>query len=72
MLASYNIIRNMKLTKILILDAVPIKNLCCLLWVENKTGVVSPQHGHDAQTQAGGVAAHQAGGLQQQLRFHQT
>lgn len=34
--------------------------------------MVPPQHGHDAQTQAGGVAANQTGRLQQQLGFHQT
>lgn len=50
---------------------VPI-TLCGLLRVENEAGVVPPQHSYDTQTQAGGVAAHQAGGLQQQLGFHQT
>lgn len=43
-----------------------------LLRIENEAGVVPPQHSHDAQTQAGGVAAYQAGRLQQQLGFHQT
>lgn len=51
---------------------IPIKNLCRLLRIENEAGVVPPQHCHDTQTQAGGVAAHQAGRLQQQLGFHQT
>ena len=34
--------------------------------------MVPPQHSYNTQTQAGGVAAHQAGRLQQQLGFHQT
>lgn len=51
---------------------VPVKHLRRLLGVEDEAGVVPPQHGHDAQTQPGGVAPHQVGGLQQQLRLHQT
>lgn len=51
---------------------VPIEDLRRLLRIENEAGVVPPQHSYDAQTQAGGVAAHQAGRLQQQLGFHQT
>lgn len=51
---------------------IPIEDLRRLLRIENEAGVVPPQHGYDAQTQAGGVAAHQAGRLQQQLGFHQT
>lgn len=34
--------------------------------------MIVPQHGHDAQAQAGGVAAHQIRGLQQQLCLHHT
>ena len=51
---------------------VPVKDLCRLLRVEDEAGVVPPQHGHDAQTQPGGVAPHQGGGLQQQLGLHQA
>lgn len=51
---------------------IPIKNLRRLLRIENEAGVVPPQHSYNTQTQAGGVAAHQAGRLQQQLGFHQT
>lgn len=50
----------------------PVKDLRRLLGVEDEAGVVPPQHGHDAQAQAGGVAAHQTGRLEQQLGFHQT
>lgn len=59
-------------TKVLVATASPIKHLCRLLRVEDEAGVVSPQHSHYAQTQAGGVAANEAGRLQQQLSFHQT
>ena len=51
---------------------VPVKDLRRLLRVEDEAGVVAPQHGHDAETQPGGVAPHQGGGLQQQLRLHQA
>lgn len=51
---------------------VPVENLRRLLRVENEAGVVPPQHSDDAQTQAGGIATHQAGGLEQQLGFHQA
>lgn len=54
------------------LDHLPVKHLGRLLGVEDEAGVVPPQHGHDAQTQAGGVAAHQAGRLEQQLGLHQA
>lgn len=50
----------------------PVKDLRRLLGVEDEAGVVPPQHGHDAQTQARGVAAHQAGRLEQQLCLHQA
>lgn len=51
---------------------IPIKDLRGLVRVEDEAGVVAAQHGHDAQTQPRGVAAHQVGGLQQQLSLHQT
>lgn len=51
---------------------VPIEDLCRLLRVENEAGMVPPQDSYNAQTQTGGVAAHQVGRLQQQLCFHQT
>lgn len=37
----------------------PLEDLCHLVLVEDEAGVVVPQDGHDAQAQAGCVAAHQ-------------
>lgn len=48
----------------------PLKDLCHLVLVEDEAGVVVPQDGHDAQAQAGRVAAHQVRGLEQQLGLH--
>lgn len=45
----------------------PLKDLCHLVLVEDEAGMVVPQDSHDAQTQAGGVAAHQIRGLEEQL-----
>lgn len=52
--------------------AIPIKNLCSLLGIEDEARVVSSEHSYDTQTQAGGVTAHQTGRLEQQLGLHQT
>lgn len=52
--------------------SLPVEDLRRLLRVEDEAGVVPPQHGHNAQAQAGGVAPDQTGRLQQQLGFHQA
>lgn len=48
----------------------PFKDLSHLVLVEDKAGVVVPQHSHDAQAQAGGIAANKVGGFQQQFCLH--
>lgn len=45
----------------------PLKDLCHLVLVEDKAGVIVPQDSHNAQAQAGSVAAHQIRGFEQQL-----
>lgn len=37
----------------------PLKDLCHLVLVEDEAGMIVAQDSHDAQAQAGGVAAHQ-------------
>lgn len=48
----------------------PLEDLCHLVLVEDEAGVVVAQDGHDAQAQAGRVAAHEVRGLEQQLGLH--
>lgn len=50
--------------------SLPFKDLSHLVLVQDKAGVVVPQHSHDAQAQAGGIAANKVGGFQQQFCLH--
>lgn len=50
----------------------PLKDLCHLVLVEDEAGVIVPQDSHDAQAQAGGVAAHQIRGFEKQLGLNYT
>lgn len=48
----------------------PFEDLSHLVLVQDKAGVVVSQHSHDAQAQAGGIAANKVGGFQQQFCLH--
>lgn len=50
----------------------PLKDLRHLVLVEDEAGVIVPQDSHDAQAQAGGVAAHQIRGFEKQLSLNYT
>lgn len=50
----------------------PLKDLCHLVLVEDEAGVVVSQDSHNAQAQAGSVAAHQVRGFEKQLGLNNT
>lgn len=50
----------------------PLKDLCHLVLVEDEAGMIVSQDSHDAQAQAGSVAAHQVRGFEKQLGFDDT
>lgn len=50
----------------------PLKDLCHLVLVEDEAGMIVPQDSHNAQAQAGSVAAHQIRGFEKQLSLNYT